>query len=147
VADKEFFETGDAATPDLVRDFIALRHALIHAAPDTRWRLTRVVERYPDGVTRSEILKVQDRTPEGRRRQRNPVCCLTTWMHLGELQHQHAIDVVKVALALYHRAQALVWMPVPYVGFDGLQTFVSAYRALSSSPFDSVIENRWFAGS
>jgi hypothetical protein len=56
-ADKEFFETGDTETPDLVADFIALRHALVHAAPVTRWRLARVVERYPDGVTRSEVLK------------------------------------------------------------------------------------------
>lgn len=145
-ADKEFFETGDTETPDLVSDFIALRHALVHAAPDTWWRRTRVVERYPDGGTRSEVLEVQDRTPEGRLGQRSLVCGLTPWMHLRGLGNQHAIDVVKVALALYHRANTLLWMPVPYVGFDGLQTFVSAYRALAPSPFDSVIENRWFAG-
>ena len=141
-----FFETSPPKPcRDLFRDYTNLRNALVLSVPDQTYMKLQFLEAGPYGVRQFDTLVHEAQWPKGRRPpDRKLSCRLSSWVSLTNLRPQHALEVFKISLAIFHHADSILGRPLLW-GLYLLhpRLFKDIYRQLPPCHFDQALRQGW----
>lgn len=93
------------------------------------------------------MLEYEARAPKERVREASLSCHLSSWENLADLRPHHALEVLKLTLAILHRASTVFdEMRSFFPGWLRLTepcSFREAYGQLQECHFDGVLSENW----